>query len=535
MDLIQMSLMASIIILITIVVRAVFINKLPKKIFILLWIIAMIRLLIPYTIGVKYSVYNLVSHLSYVDENNANATQMEAVTLGEPAQDDELDSNMITENIATNINKSIVDSIVEYLKVVWLLGVVVSAMYFSIGYIKGYRKFNINLPIDSSYIISWKKSHTLRWPFKRRLRVATSAYIDSPISYGILKPTILIPENFNIEDTTTLRYVLEHEYIHITRFDQVLKMLMSVALCVHWFNPMVWIMYLLCNRDIELSCDEGVILNLGIKERKSYAQSLVNLEAIRSGFSPLESNFSREALEERIVAIMKLKKFSKVSIITGAVFVGAVTICFATTKTTTPAVLKVDKATVSVKEGDSVVAEFEESASAEGDSALIHEGEDGKSGVFSDGVNPEELFKEYKKFGLEDKAGTLYYKGQVVRYFLDGYERDGSVISRYQAINGAGTIDVHTVRNDKKNADGSTTLFTDIVAIEPYSQEEFDNRTLGYTLDVNTDEPQLKASVKYSVDGSDIPNEATANIAYTTDDETDADESEETNVNLVAD
>lgn len=111
------------------------------------------------------------------------------------------------------------------------------------------------------------------------------------------------PRHFTAEATAwnseeTLHYLLAHELVHIKRFDIVTKIVLAVALCIHWFNPLVWVMYVLENRDIELSCDETVTQQFGENTRAVYAKVLISMEKTRSGFTPLCNNFSRNAIEE---------------------------------------------------------------------------------------------------------------------------------------------------------------------------------------------------------------------------------------------
>lgn len=88
------------------------------------------------------------------------------------------------------------------------------------------------------------------------------------------------------------------------------KLIMIAAVCVHWFNPLVWVMYLLFNRDIELACDEQVVRRCGQTSRSAYAMALISMEETRSGPSLLCNNFSKNAIEERVIAIMKTRRFT---------------------------------------------------------------------------------------------------------------------------------------------------------------------------------------------------------------------------------
>ena len=132
------------------------------------------------------------------------------------------------------------------------------------------------------------------------------------------------------EDQASLEYVLWHEYTHICYGDNVLKLIMVAALCIHWFNPLVWGMYFLLNRDIELACDECVVRRCGVSNKSAYANMLIRMEAKRSGLVPLCNNFSQNAIEERVRAIMKVKNISLAAVIFAAGLVVGVTMAFAT-------------------------------------------------------------------------------------------------------------------------------------------------------------------------------------------------------------
>lgn len=150
----------------------------------------------------------------------------------------------------------------------------------------------------------WLEDHKLI----RSVSIRQSDRISAPLTYGIVKPIILVPQTTDWKDTTQLQYIFLHEYVHICRFDTVTKLISTFALCVHWFNPLVWIMYILYNRDMELACDESVVRLSGETSKKDYSLMLISMEAKKSGLLPFCNNFSKNAVEERITAIMKIKK-----------------------------------------------------------------------------------------------------------------------------------------------------------------------------------------------------------------------------------
>ena len=114
------------------------------------------------------------------------------------------------------------------------------------------------------------------------------------------------------------------------------KPLLAFTACVHWFNPLAWVMLVLANRDIELSCDEAVVRRLGLERRSGYARALLTLEAKKSGLSPFASAFSKNAIEERITAIMKMKKTSLLAAVLAAVLVCSMGAAFATSAAEEP-------------------------------------------------------------------------------------------------------------------------------------------------------------------------------------------------------
>lgn len=184
----------------------------------------------------------------------------------------------------------------------------------------------MSLPINNDFIQKWYGAH----PCFRKIMIRQSQAVTSPLSYGILRPVILMPKETDWENTDELQYILEHEYIHIRRFDSSLKLVMIAALCIHWFNPFVWGMYVFINRDIELSCDEGVVRRFGRGAQSAYAMTLIHMEEKRSRLAPLCSGFGKDAVEERVIAVMRMKKVSKISGILAAGLVFCIVSVFAT-------------------------------------------------------------------------------------------------------------------------------------------------------------------------------------------------------------
>ncbi len=316
MSLLQMSFSGAVFITAVVMIRAAAINKLPKKTFLVLWELVMVRLLIPFSIPSVFSVYTLVTH------GLSSAALPEVTTdYNMPAVEGVFAATGGMEQPPADILSS-----VSLWFIVWCAGMIPAALFFVISYLRCLMEFRTALPVRSHYVEKWLEQH----PLKRPILVRQSDRISTPLTYGIFRPVILMPKKTDWKNEKQLPYILTHEYVHIYRYDTVTKLIAACALCVHWFNPFVWVMYRLFNRDIELACDESVIRQFGEKSKSAYSLMLINMEAAKSGLLPFCNNFSKNAVEERITAIMKMKKTSLFAICIAAMLIVGVTTTFAT-------------------------------------------------------------------------------------------------------------------------------------------------------------------------------------------------------------
>ena len=317
-----MSVSAAILIIAIVIIRALAIHKLPKRTFLVLWGVALLRLLIPFSISSPFSIYTAIAKVS---ELFAEASDMQIAT----------PNNNVLPNInalapfATSTQPD-GGSQISLVLIVWIVGVVGFALFFLVTHLRYRREYKSALPVDNNSINEWLK----QYPTRRSVQIKQSDRIKAPMTYGLWNPVILLPKITDWQDGTKLRYVLTHELTHIKRFDILSKWLLTVALCVHWFNPLVWVMYVLANRDIELSCDEKVVLTFGETTKSAYALTLIGLEEKKSGFAPLCNNFAKNAIEERINAIMKTKKFSVLTAVIAVLLVVGTTTVFASSALT---------------------------------------------------------------------------------------------------------------------------------------------------------------------------------------------------------
>lgn len=332
MSLFKMSFYGGVMILVIIILRRIFKNRLPKRTFVILWGVVLLRLLVPFSVPSGFSVYSVVGWQENAGIDNAfyyntgedgpttifNAGAVDTQMLFPMSGDSEGDMHDSMDEGEINV--------ITFVHAVQYSGTAVCILVFLTLYLCCLHMFHSALPVHNEYIRQWEREHQLIRP----ISVRQSERISTPLTYGIFKPVILLPKELEWEGGGKLEYILQHEYCHIRKFDAAWKLLMAVALCVHWFNPLVWIMYFLMCRDIELACDEEVLRHLGRDARKNYALTLIGMEEKNSRFTAIYNGFGKTAIEERIRSIMKYKRATLFTIVSAAVIIIIVVCVFAT-------------------------------------------------------------------------------------------------------------------------------------------------------------------------------------------------------------
>ena len=339
MSVLSISFSASLLILAVVVMRAFFIHKLPKKAFLTLWLLALSRLLLPFSIPSRLNIGSIIEVL--------RATLRQEAVLPAPSPFVNAIEDTIAQTIPAHVGEAVwaeaipaainsgTDSAAGIMVAapwyfwLWLAGFMICALFFIVTHLRCRSVYQTALPVENSFVQAWIKAR----PLRRKVRVKQSDKVTAPLAYGIWQPVILLPKDTNWQDEAQLSYILTHEYVHVRRFDAAWKWLLAVALAVHWFNPLVWLMYMLANRDLELSCDEAVLNKYGESSKSGYALTLINLAEKRKGLSPLVNNFSKNSVEERIVAIMKMKKTTIIGMLAAMIMVVGIAMIFATGKT----------------------------------------------------------------------------------------------------------------------------------------------------------------------------------------------------------
>lgn len=318
--------------MVIVAIRVLWLDRLPKRTFPVLWCVVLVRLLAPFSVSSAVSVYSFLQRAQRAADTGLpgvpeNMTIKSDPTIWETVQELTLGQEAPLVDLAEQGGQ------VRLLPVVWCIGAVLCGTFFLVSYLRSLRSFRRSVPVENEEVRQWLREHRTG----RIISVRQSEGISAPLTYGIFRPVILLPGRVAWGSGQELEYILQHEYVHIAHWDGAVKLAMVAALCVHWFNPLVWIMTGLLSRDIELACDEGVLRRFGEQARVGYAMALIGMEEKKRSLMPLFNGFSKNAIEERIHLIMRYKKIKYMTVLSASLLVSATVLMFATSAKTSEA------------------------------------------------------------------------------------------------------------------------------------------------------------------------------------------------------
>ncbi len=337
MTILNMSLGGGVLIGVILVLRRALLHRVPKWTFLLLWGAALCRLLLPVALPSPVSIYTGAAWAVQAlapEEPSAPAAPTPAESAPVvpqppallPVPRPEVDLSARPAPVRPEPEAAPAPAAVLY-----GTGAALCGLFFGTAWLWSLRRFWDAVPAKGDFLRRWQEEHTGLLP----VQIRVSPAVRAPLAYGLLRPVVLLPESTDWTDEDQLTCVLTHEYIHIRRGDLLWKLLLAAALCVHWCNPLVWAMYFCANRDLELACDEAAVRILGLDSRKRYACAL--LAAAERGFFPLCTTYvSKNHMEERIRAVMKMKKQSLAAVLAALTLTAGVTAVFATSKAPEP-------------------------------------------------------------------------------------------------------------------------------------------------------------------------------------------------------
>ena len=280
-SLLNMSISAGWLVLCVVILR-LFLKKAPRWIACMLWAMVAVRLLCPVSIE---SGLSLVPSANTVPEEIIYSESPEIQT-GIPAVNSTVNP-IISESLAPSEDAKMTPAelITGIATAVWIGGMAAMAVYATVSYIRIRRRVSEAIEEEKGV-----------WICDR---------VNTPFILGMISPRIILPSDMAEEDK---RYVISHERAHLSRKDHLWKPLGYVLLTVYWFNPLIWIAYILLCRDIEAACDEKVIKKLGEEAKKPYAMALINCSIPKKMINACPLAFGENGVKERVKNVLNYKK-----------------------------------------------------------------------------------------------------------------------------------------------------------------------------------------------------------------------------------
>ena len=279
-------------------------KKAPKWVNVLLWGIVAARMVFPFSIE---SVLSLIPSAETISPT-VMMEQTPSVQTGVPALNHVINpviSSSFTPAPGASANP--LQIWIPVLTGIWLFGIAALFLYSAVSYWRLHRK------VCEAVIL--------------RGNIYQSEKVCSPFVLGIIKPKIYLPYHM---DSREMDHVIAHEQTHIRRKDHWWKPLGFLLLTIHWFNPLMWLSYVLLCRDIELACDEKVIREMGNEQRADYTQALVACSVNRRLIAACPLAFGEIGVKERVKSVMNYKKPAFWIVLASVIVCAVIAVCFLT-------------------------------------------------------------------------------------------------------------------------------------------------------------------------------------------------------------
>ena len=277
----NMSITASYVILIVIIIRLL-LKKAPKVISYALWSVVGFRLLIPFSFK---SVFSLMPRKTNPVPISNEIIYQQSLQIDNGIRVFGSLANEPLRVANTGAGISPLQIFIEFGAYIWMLGMIILLVYSFVSILVLRRQLKAARLIEKN--------------------IFEATGLQTPFVLGLIRPKIYLPVGLKDDERD---YILLHEQIHIRRKDHIIKMLSFFVLCIHWFNPLVWVAYLIMSIDMELSCDERVLKEMNEEIKKPYANLLLSLATGRRILSGSPIAFGEGNVKRRIINVLNYKK-----------------------------------------------------------------------------------------------------------------------------------------------------------------------------------------------------------------------------------
>lgn len=338
---VYMSLIASLIGIVIIILRQVFRKQISPKWISRIWLIFIISLIIPIGIKTHFSIYNLIPNnltsiqeISFskdkyhnlnslgesikssgeliIKENSDSDLEKIVETSSNPEESNKLEENIKNNNTTENINKNQY-SIKYFLPLIWFTIVITMLFSYILAYIVfefEISKFDMQDIILNNILFKAKEKIGI----KRKIKLVEQNLINMPSLFGIFNVRILLNRTILTQTDKEIEYIFLHELAHYKRKDNVLNILITILRCIYFFNPIVWLLLNQIKKDMELGADELAMLNSSKEEQKEYCKTLVKISTLTPDLFLIQTmclSENKKILERRIEMMKLSEKFKK--------------------------------------------------------------------------------------------------------------------------------------------------------------------------------------------------------------------------------
>ena len=320
LTLLHMSLAASALVVVVVVLRLL-LKRAPKAIHCALWAMVALRLLLPFSVESSFSLIpqdvadrelltewqdDYVGDVTVIYDDSA--LYQDAVAAGrEPFADGEGGYYVVTAPDRLDAPDTVETAVLPILGWVWLVGCAAMLLYAAVSFFRIRKRVQLSLPLRDNI---WR-----------------CEAVDSPFILGFFRPNIYLPYDM---DEGQAQYVIAHEEAHLRRRDHWWKPLGFLLLAVYWFNPLLWVAYILLCRDIELACDEKVIRDMDASAKKAYSEALLSCSLPRHMVAACPLAFGEVGVKKRISSVLNYKKPAFWVLVVAILACVVVAVCFLT-------------------------------------------------------------------------------------------------------------------------------------------------------------------------------------------------------------
>ena len=455
--LLSLSVSGTLLLLLILGLKPLYKNRFSKRWQYYIWIIVALRFLLPFTPDTT-----IVGSLFEKPDTTAVTNEIPTNT-NVPASTDTDNSNTEPIQASRNITVTMREPFNRYVCLFFMWSIF--ALVLFVRKVTIYQSFTQYIKAGSTEVSDIKTLNLLsdceeKLNIRTRVELSRNPLIASPIMIGFFRPRIVLPA-CELDDKE-LSYIFAHEMIHYKQRDMFYKWLIQIVVCVHWFNPFVYLLEKEVNKSCELSCDEKVISILDDKARREYGDTLISFlqsnNLYKSSLASVTLTEGAEQLKERLGAIMKFKKKSKGIVAITAFFSVFVCVCFFVTGAYAASSATNDN--LALKDNEKL---NEVSIKAESDRNI-------KETENKTEKTEKQYSTEYAQHGITVTDGIYYYQGERVRIFMD-LRMNGSFENFI--FDNEGSIDLRVSR-DKNNSITNIEYLTESEADELlYDMDEY--------------------------------------------------------------